>query len=57
MPAPVRLPAAKCPLLREVRMAGSGFAFGPVGKFKLAGKRLIFTTVLFFFKKVVCALE
>ena len=38
-------------------MAGSGSALGPVGKFKLAGKRLIFTTVLFFFKKVICALE
>lgn len=47
----------KCALFAEVHMAELTYALGPVGRLKVAGRRLIFEAILFLFKKTIHSLE
>jgi len=55
--APGSLVAPNASLFLETHMAGSHAAFSSVRRLKLVGRRLVFETILFFFKKVVHSLD
>ena len=44
-------------LFLETHMAGSHAALSSVRRLKLVGRRLVFETILFFFKKVLHSLD
>jgi len=55
--APGRFVTPNASLFLETHMANSHAAFSSVRRLKLAGRRLVFETILFFFKKVVHSLD
>lgn len=57
MSAPGSFVVPNAPLCLETHMASSHAAFSSVRRLKLVGRRIVFETILFFFKKVIHSLD